>query len=72
MARRVILHYNKPASLKSGKTKWTVHFRNACHIVDDISVNIPLTTRARKKQPRAVLVGKAEDVRIVDGVAHIE
>jgi hypothetical protein len=65
------LHYNKPASLTARKTKWSVHYRGVCHIVDDIVCYVPTATRRRKRQPRGVVVGRAKTVVVKAGVATI-
>lgn len=51
-------HYNKPASARAGRPVLTVHYRGACHLVNDIECNVPTRTRTRKTQPRCVVTGR--------------
>lgn len=71
MKRSFWFHYNKPESRKVGKPQITVHFNNACHIVDNISCEVPLTGRIRKTQPHWVMAGKSSSITIKDGIATI-
>lgn len=57
-------HYNKPASLKAGKVKMSVHFMGKCHIVDAVRCLVPCETRIKKRQPRCVMAGMADSVLI--------
>lgn len=69
------MHYNKPASAQAGKTRWTVHFMNVCHIVDRVVIgkNIGMETRERKTQPRGVLAGQClpSRFRVQNAIAYI-
>lgn len=67
------LHYNKPAAAKAKRAMWSVHYRNKCHIVNDIVIDgsVKVQTRARKRQPMGVIAGKAERVEITGDVAYI-
>lgn len=63
-------HYNKPASMARGKPVVTLHYRGRCHLVNDLTISVPTETRARKRQPRLVVGGRAACVEIhrrVDG-----
>lgn len=53
-------HYNKPASLKAGSNKLSIHYKGVCHIVDRIICSAPIESKNRKIQPRCVLAGKCE------------
>lgn len=64
-------HYNKPATLKSGKIVMSIHYRGACHLVNSIKCNVPTWTRFQTKSPKATMAGKAFSVEIVDDVALI-
>jgi hypothetical protein len=64
-------HYNKPASRAAGKTVLSLHWRGVCHMVSNITCDVPTLGRHRKTQPRWVLTGRASQLRIVDGHAHI-
>lgn len=69
--RRFFYHYNKPASISQGCTMWTVHYKGICHIVTDIDCTVPTQTKSNVRQPRAVVVGKCEDVIVKNGKATI-
>lgn len=58
---RFFYHYNKPAG------RMSVHFRNKCHIVDNIDCQVPASTKWNKTQPRVVMQGFARKVRITKG-----
>jgi hypothetical protein len=51
-------HYNKPESLRQNRNVLTVHQAGKCHLVHHLIVNVPITTRHRKQQPRCVMAGK--------------
>ena len=53
-------HYNKPASLKFGTPKLTVHHRGVCYIVDKIECYTNTWSHNRNTQPRVVIKGKAK------------
>jgi hypothetical protein len=63
MKRRFFFHYNK---FNHGMT---VHWKNQCIPVDDISCEVPVETKWNNSQPRLVLRGWAEEVEVqsVDG-----
>ena len=67
----VWFHYNKPYSIKHGVDMWTVHYRNSCHIVEQIICNIPTFSKNNKNQPRVVMKGYAKKVKIDENVAII-
>jgi hypothetical protein len=71
MKRAFWFHYNKPESSKVGKPQITVHYMNACHIVDNVVINCMTAGRLRKTQPRWVVAGKAKEIIFKDGVAII-
>mgnify|MGYP007073340170 CR=1 FL=1 len=50
------LHYNKP------NDKWSFHWRGKCHIVDEVVISVPVETRKRTSQPRAIIHGYAKSV----------
>lgn len=66
------LHYNKPASLAAKAPKMSVHFRDRCLIVDSIKCFRPTHSKVRARQPRIVMAGSANTVRVYDGVAVID
>lgn len=65
-------HYNKPASVKAGKPKVTVHYKGICHIVDNISCNVPTFGYLRNEQPKFVIKGKCQSFEVIDGIAIIK
>lgn len=64
-------HYNKPATQKAGKPQITLHFKNTCHIVDNIVCKVKTSGRVRKTQPRWVIAGRANQISIKDNIAEI-
>lgn len=62
--RRFSFHYNKPASLRQNKNVLTVHWKNTCHLVNNISCDVPTETHHQKKQPRCVIRGWAKSISI--------
>lgn len=62
-------HYNKPASKKAGKNILSIHYRGACHTVNNIECKVPISTKHRKRQPHCVLVGRGhitfEDMKAI-------
>lgn len=65
-------HYNKAASLRAGRNKLTVHYRGVCHIVNGVELHeLSIKSRDRAKQPRCVLVGRASELQIIAGIAHL-
>lgn len=63
-------HYNKPASLKAGKPRMSVHFRGKCHIVTDVMCLVPCWSKHRTRQPRCVMEGRAKDVVLNEYDSH--
>ncbi len=55
-------HYNKPASRAAGRAVMSLHFRNACHLVNGISCYVSTYTQERAKQPRMVIKGHAHEI----------
>jgi hypothetical protein len=66
-------HYNKPATAKAGKPQITVHYRNKCHIVDNLVCNVPTRGHLKKDQPRFVIKGAVPESKFVikEGVAYL-
>lgn len=72
MKNRVFwFHYNKPLSTKAGKPQITVHYKGVCHIVDNITINVPVKGHLRNDQPKFVIKGSCKSFEIVDNIAHI-
>jgi len=64
-------HYNKPQSRKTGKVKWSVHYNKKCHIVEKIICGVNTHSHSQKRQPVAIMKGKAKSIVIVDNTAII-
>ena len=71
MKRAFWFHYNKPASQQKKKPQITIHYKGACHIVDNLECDVPTKGRLRNQQPRWVVAGKCENIEFVDGIAKI-
>ena len=54
-----------------GKKAMSVHFKGACHVVDDIICDVPCETKWNDRQPYLVMRGWAHEVTFKDGKAHI-
>ena len=65
-------HYNKPASQKANKPRITVHYKNCCHIVDNIVCKVNTMGHIRKTQPRFVIKGKCKKFKIIDGICYVD
>lgn len=70
--RSFFYHYNKPASKAAKKPVISVHYKGQCHLVDNIIVKVPTWGKLRKTQPHFVVCGRAETLKIEEGVAVIE
>jgi hypothetical protein len=56
--RRVFFfHYNKPASRQAGKPVLSVHWKGACHFVDNVVCCVPCSGKINKRQPYFVMRG---------------
>ncbi len=69
--RVFFFHYNKPASQAAKEPRLTVHFRGQCLSVGAIKCLVPIESKNRKTQPRCVMAGRANDVRVINNVATI-
>lgn len=67
-ARRFFYHYNKPASLKAGVPKLSVHFEDTCHIVDHVKCAVQCESHHQTRQPRCIMRGHARTLTIVNDV----
>jgi len=63
--RRFFYHYYRAYKCLS------LHWKGACHRVQDVEVHVPTESKWRKGQPQLVIQGWAEDVEFVDGKAII-
>lgn len=69
---RFFYHFNKPMTQKTGEVMWSIHFRNKCYFVKDISCMVPTVTKTNKKQPKGVVQGFCKEVLIKESVAIIQ
>lgn len=65
------LHYNKPASQRTGSPKISVHHDKTCYIVDNVVCDVPTTGKINKRQPIFVMRGKCKTFKIKKGIAYI-
>ena len=49
----------------------SVHFKKSCTVVDDIICQVPCETKWKKTQPRLVMQGFANSVKIINNKAYI-
>lgn len=64
-------HYNKPQTQRNGYPTISIHFNNACHFVKGISVEVPTLSKINNGQPRFVMVGSANKIKIKKSIAYI-
>ncbi len=57
-------HFNKNAWRTRNAISWTVHWKGVCYIVDTITCKVPTYSCERKKQPVAIIKGKARVLEI--------
>ena len=55
---RFFYHYFK------AKRKMSVHFRGTCHVVSNVTCNVPCETKWKKTQPSLVMQGFASHLHI--------
>lgn len=65
-------HYNKPLSLKKKEPWLTIHYKGKCIPVCSIKCNVPTFSYNRKEQPRVVIKGKANNIKIFNFEAVID
>jgi hypothetical protein len=53
------------------KGKMSIHFRDKCYVVDNVSCQVPCETKWNKTQPRLVMRGFASKLQITDGVGTL-
>ena len=71
-ARAFFFHFNKPASMKEGRAKISVHYMNACYLVDNIVCGVATKGRTRNSSPKFVMTGKAKRFELKDGIAYLK
>ena len=69
--RSFFFHFNKPASQRRGRPTISVHWKGACHLVNNVVVGVPTQGRVRDRQPRFVMAGKAKSFVVRNGVGVI-
>ena len=62
---RFFYHYYKQ------KKRMSIHFKGACHVVDNVECLVPCETKWNKTQPQLVMRGWAKELDIVDGVGKL-
>lgn len=71
---RFFFHLNKPRTREAGLPVWSFHYEGTCYIANKIVCDVPLETKANKRQPLAVVQGMARTVRMhaqPDGTVEI-
>ncbi len=63
-------HYNKSESNIVGKPQINLIFRGETYIVDNIICNVPVWSETKRKQ--FTLNGKAQSMKVEDGIAHLD
>jgi len=66
--RSFYFHFNKPETMRTGQVVVSIHYKDQCHMVNNLECFVPVKGRVRKTQPRFVMTGKAHSLEIVDGV----
>lgn len=65
--RRFFIHYNKQASQKAKKNVLTLHWMDACHLINHfVSQGVDMESHENKRQPRCVFRGFAGRVLFSD------
>jgi len=69
---KFFFHFNKPKTLQLGEVIWSVHFKGKCHFVKHIVFHkLNGCSKSKKRQPRAVIEGYANDIKIKNDMAYI-
>lgn len=71
MKRSFWFHYNKPASRQLNKPQITVHYKGACHVVDNVVCKVDTQGRVRNSQPYWVMTGKCSSFEVKNGIATL-
>ena len=67
-------HYNKPASLTSGEPTISLHFKNKCHMIQELYCEVSTHSRINKNNsPHFVMAGNANKITFSDdkSIAYI-
>lgn len=61
--KRFFYHYNKPEAHKQGRNVITIHWEEACHMVNKImTLGLDVESHDQKRQPRCIMRGFATKV----------
>jgi hypothetical protein len=69
--KRFYFHYNKLQSQKQNKPIMTLHHNNQCLFVEEITCSVPVQSKINKRQPRVVIQGFSNNVRVKNKKAII-
>ena len=69
--RVFFFHYNKPSSQRAKKPQISIHYKDTCHIVDNLTCNCKVHGHIGKRQPYFVMKGNTTRLEIVQGYATI-
>jgi hypothetical protein len=64
-------HYDKLYARQFKVDKWLFHYKGQSLTVDSIKCYVSTFSRNRKKQPKVVMHGKANIIKILDGCVII-
>jgi hypothetical protein len=62
---RFFYHYNKIHN------KITIHFKNRCILVKNLICKVPVESKWNDKQPRLIIRGFCENVKIKENIGYI-
>lgn len=70
---RFFAHFNRVNMQRKLLKVWTVHFRGQCIQAEGLRFDVPVETKYRPnaRQPRAVLIGTAHEVNVVNNIATV-
>ena len=57
---------------RTKKHQWVIQYKGKKHIVNSFKVLVPTESKSRKRNPHAVLWGKARTLKIKNGHATLE
>ncbi len=63
---KFFFHFNKIASRIAKEPRFSLHFYGKCHIVKSLIIRVNTVSKINKRQPYAVMVGRANDIKIDD------
>lgn len=62
--RSFYIYFWKAYFRKTKKLKWAINYKGKRHIVDGMKILVPTETKTRKRNPVAVVSGKASKITI--------